>query len=114
MKGKKRFSCFKTVSNTLAINPSVAGSRNIPTLTVMGRKQWIGFKGAPTQQLLSFHTPLVRERLGLGLTVGNRVIGIFEMQAGSMGLSYSPNRANEFALRIGLQGSARRLGFRLF
>lgn len=98
--------------NTLAINPGVAGSRDIPTLTLTGRKQWIGFKGAPTQQLLSFHTPLGSKRLGLGLTVGNRAVGIFETQTGSLALSYSPIRTKDFALRIGLQGSARRLGFK--
>ena len=40
------------------INPAVAGSRDIPTLTLMTRNQWMGFKGAPVQQSLSFHSPL--------------------------------------------------------
>ena len=98
--------------NTLAINPGVAGSRDIPTLTLTARKQWMNFKGAPTQQNLSFHTPLLSKRLGFGLTFGNRKIGIFEAQTASLALSYSPIRTEDFALRIGLQGSARRLGFK--
>ena len=98
--------------NTLAINPGVAGSRDIPTFTLTTRKQWMGFKGAPTQQNLSFHSPLLSKRLGIGLTFGNRSIGIFEAQTAAMALSYSPIRTKDFAIRIGLQGSARRLGFR--
>lgn len=98
--------------NTLAINPGVAGSRDIPTLTLSARKQWMGFKGAPLQQNLSFHTPLISKRLGFGVTIGNRSIGIFEAQTASLALSYSPIRTKDFALRIGLQGSARRLSFR--
>jgi type IX secretion system PorP/SprF family membrane protein len=98
--------------NTLAINPGVAGSRDIPTLTLTARKQWMGFKGAPIEQNLSFHTPLLSKRLGFGLTFGNRNISIFEAQTASLALSYSPIRTKDFALRIGLQGSARRLGFK--
>jgi type IX secretion system PorP/SprF family membrane protein len=98
--------------NTLAINPGVAGSRDIPTLTLTARKQWMGFNGAPTQQNVSFHTPLLSKRLGFGLTFGNRTVSIFEAQTASMALSYSPIRTKDFALRIGLQGSARRLGFK--
>jgi type IX secretion system PorP/SprF family membrane protein len=98
--------------NILAINPGVAGSRDIPTLTLTARKQWMGFKGAPLQQNLSFHTPFLSKRLGFGLTFDNRSISIFEAQTASLALSYSPIRTKDFALRIGLQGSARRLGFR--
>jgi type IX secretion system PorP/SprF family membrane protein len=98
--------------NTLAINPGVAGSREIPTLTLTARKQWMGFKGAPLQQNVSFNTPFLSKRLGLGLTFSNRNISIFETQTASLALSYSPIRTKDFALRIGLQGSARRFGFK--
>jgi type IX secretion system PorP/SprF family membrane protein len=98
--------------NALAVNPGVAGSRDIPTLTLTARKQWMGFKGAPLQQNVSFHTPFLSKRLGFGLTFSNRSISIFETQTASLALSYSPIRTKDFALRIGLQGSARRFGFK--
>ena len=97
--------------NALAINPGVAGSRDIPTFTLMTRNQWIGFKGAPVQQNLSFHSPLLSKRLGFGFTLGNRQVGIFSTQTTSIALSYSPIRTKDFALRIGLQGSAKRMAF---
>lgn len=98
--------------NTVAINPAVAGSRDIPTMTLTTRNQWVGFKGAPIQQNLSFHSPVLSKRLGIGVTLGNRSIGITQYQSTSLALSYSPIRTENFQLRFGLQGSARRLGFR--
>jgi type IX secretion system PorP/SprF family membrane protein len=98
--------------NTLAINPAVAGSSDAPTLTLTARKQWMGFNGAPVQQNLGFHTPFMSKRLGLGITVSNRHIGIFDAQTASLALSYSPIRTQNFSIRMGLQGSLRRMGFR--
>lgn len=97
--------------NALTINPAVSGSRDIPTLTLMTRNQWMGFKGAPVQQSLSFHSPLFSKRLGFGVALSNRHIGIFSSQTASMAWSYSPIRTKDFMLRIGLQGSAKRLAF---
>lgn len=97
--------------NALPINPAVSGSRDVPTMTLMTRNQWIGFKGAPVQQSLSFHSPLFSKRLGFGVALSNRHIGIFNSQTASMAWSYSPIRTKDFMLRIGLQGSAKRLAF---
>lgn len=98
--------------NSVALNPAVSGSRDIPTMTLTTRNQWVGFKGAPVQQNLSFHTPFVSKRLGLGLTLGNRGIGITQTQSTSFALSYSPIKTENFQLRFGLQGSIRRLSFK--
>ena len=97
--------------NTVAINPAVAGSRDIPTMTLTTRNQWVGFKGAPIQQNMSFHTPFLSKRLGMSMTLGNRSIGIFRSQTTSLALSYSPVKTENFQIRFGLQGSARRLAF---
>jgi type IX secretion system PorP/SprF family membrane protein len=98
--------------NTLAINPGVAGSKETPTFTLLSRYQWIGFKGAPMQQNLSFHTAAFdSKRLGFGLNLSNRKSGIFSSQVATMSWSYSPIKTENFSVRIGLSGSVRRLGF---
>ena len=97
--------------NALIINPAVAGSRGIPTMTLTTRNQWVGIKGAPVQQNLSFHTPFLSKRLGFGMTLGNRNIGIFSTQTSAISLSYSPVKTENFQIRFGLQGSAKRLAF---
>jgi type IX secretion system PorP/SprF family membrane protein len=61
--------------NTLVVNPAYAGSRDALTITALHRSQWVGFKGAPTTQTITAHTPLRNEHIGLGLSVVNDKIG---------------------------------------
>jgi type IX secretion system PorP/SprF family membrane protein len=99
--------------NALTINPAIAGSREIPTFTLMSRNQWIGFKGAPVQQNLSFHSPMLSKRLGVGVAIANRRVGIFDGQTGSFALSYSTILVKDFSIRVGLQASAKRFAVKL-
>ncbi|EAY28129.1 PorP/SprF family type IX secretion system membrane protein [Microscilla marina] len=62
--------------NGLAINPAYAGSRDVFSVTGLFRKQWTGIEGAPVTQTLSGHLPLIKDRIGLGLTLVNDKIGI--------------------------------------
>jgi len=61
--------------NTQAINPAYAGSRDALTITGLHRSQWVGFDGAPTTQTLTAHTPILSDKIGLGLSVLNDKIG---------------------------------------
>jgi type IX secretion system PorP/SprF family membrane protein len=61
--------------NTLAVNPAYAGSRDALTITLLGRKQWVSFPGAPTTQTLTLHAPIMDNKLGLGLSILNDKIG---------------------------------------
>ena len=61
--------------NTLSVNPGYAGSRDALTVTALYRAQWVGFKGAPTTQTITMHTPLRNRNIGLGLSVLNDKIG---------------------------------------
>lgn len=61
--------------NQLIINPAYAGSREALTASAVWREQWVGLDGAPSTQVLSVHSPLPNEKVGLGLTVQNDHIG---------------------------------------
>ena len=61
--------------NTLSVNSGYAGSRNALTITGLTRHQWVGLDGAPTTQTLTAHTPLLHEKLGVGLSVVQDKIG---------------------------------------
>ena len=61
--------------NTQSINPAYAGSRDALTVTALHRSQWAGFEGAPTTQTLTAHTPILNDKLGIGLSVLNDKIG---------------------------------------
>ena len=55
--------------NGLAINPAYAGSRDVLSSSIMYRKQWMGFDGAPATSTFSAHTPLKNRKIGLGLQI---------------------------------------------
>jgi type IX secretion system PorP/SprF family membrane protein len=66
------------VVNALAINPAFAGCQDALSFTASYRNQWVGFNDAPKSYILSVHTPVLNDRVGLGLLVENNSIGIFK------------------------------------
>jgi type IX secretion system PorP/SprF family membrane protein len=63
--------------NGLAINPAFAGCHDALSATIMYRNQWPGFKDAPKSYILSLHTPIENDRMGLGLLIKKNSIGIY-------------------------------------
>jgi type IX secretion system PorP/SprF family membrane protein len=95
--------------NKLALNPGYAGSHNSACFTGLYRNQWIGLEGAPKTQLLSFDTPVLDKRVGIGLTINRTTIGISEK------LTLEGNYAYRIPigkghLGIGIQASVRYIG----
>ncbi len=64
--------------NALAINPAYAGRQDALSLTASYRNQWVGFRDAPKSYILTVHSPVYNDRIGLGLLVENNSIGIFK------------------------------------
>jgi type IX secretion system PorP/SprF family membrane protein len=65
------------ILNGLAINPAFAGCHDALSATIMYRNQWIGFEDAPKRYMLSVHTPVENDRMGLGLLIEKNSIGIY-------------------------------------
>ncbi|MCH8318577.1 MAG: type IX secretion system membrane protein PorP/SprF [Bacteroidetes bacterium] len=76
--------------NPLVLNPAYAGSREALSMVLLHRSQWWGFKGAPSTQTFSVHTPLIigtksdkrkrsraleSKKIGVGLNLINDNIG---------------------------------------
>jgi type IX secretion system PorP/SprF family membrane protein len=66
------------VYNALPINPAFAGCHDALSATILYRNQWVGFKDAPKSQMLTVHTPVYNDRIGLGLLIEKNSIGIFK------------------------------------
>jgi type IX secretion system PorP/SprF family membrane protein len=66
------------IYNALSINPAFAGSEGALSTSIFYRNQWIGFKDAPKSQMLSVHAPVFNDRIGLGLLIENKTVGIFK------------------------------------
>ncbi len=61
--------------NALAINPAYSGSHDAIS-SIIGYRRWNGFEWSPSTMLLSIHTPLNNEKIGLGLFIMNDKYGI--------------------------------------
>ena len=75
--------------NPVLINPAYAGSQEAIQVTGTVRDQWTGLKGAPKTQVLSIHSPLKTENIGIGLTVLNYQLGITKNTGVYADLAYS-------------------------
>jgi len=90
--------------NTLAVNPAYAGSREALTLTALHRSQWVGFDGAPISQTLTLHSPILNNKLGLGLTVINDNIGPTNFTSFYADFAYKIKVSEKGNLSLGLKG----------
>jgi type IX secretion system PorP/SprF family membrane protein len=66
------------VYDALSINPAFAGCHDALSATISYRNQWVGFKDSPKSDMLSVHTPVDNDRIGLGLLIEKNSIGIFK------------------------------------
>ncbi|WP_300660879.1 type IX secretion system membrane protein PorP/SprF [Fluviicola sp.] len=90
--------------NTLVINPAYAGSRDALTFTALGRFQWVGFKGAPTTQTFTAHTPIAKKNIGLGLSVMNDKIGPTNNTSLNVDFAYRLKLSTKARLCFGVNG----------
>ncbi len=90
--------------NTLAVNPGYAGSRDALTVTALNRSQWTGFKGAPTTQTLTLHTPLKSDKIGIGFSVVNDQIGPLKNTSAYIDFAYMIKLNAKSKLSFGLKG----------
>lgn len=58
------------------VNPGYAGSHEYANLTLIARKQWVGFDGAPLTSYLSFDMPFADKHIGAGAILSNDMIGV--------------------------------------
>lgn len=65
----------QNILNHLRINPAYAGYQETPNVSVFHRSQWVGFKGAPSTQTVSFDMPVKRAKFAFGGSVSRDKIG---------------------------------------
>ena len=97
--------------NKLLLNPAFAGAREVGSIMVLHRSQWIGFDGAPSTQFLSFDSPIAGNRAGIGATIYRDKIGVNENLLANLSYSYSLVKTEKVNLKLGLQGAVKRYSF---
>lgn len=94
------------IMNKLFVNPAYAGYKETPHFALMHRSQWLGFKGAPMTQVLSFDLPLKRNEFAFGSTIMHDRIGPSTRLTVSIDFAYRFKLSNRGTLSLGLKGVA--------
>jgi type IX secretion system PorP/SprF family membrane protein len=53
--------------NMVNINPAYAGSRGVPSLSLLWREQWSGMPGSPTTKSVTYDMPMKDKQYGIGI-----------------------------------------------
>lgn len=94
--------------NKMALNPAFAGHEKYTGLTMMIRDQWNGIPGAPKTQMLTANFPRMGgDKLGIGVTIKSRQIGIFKDNTLSGIYSYKFLFGENSLLSMGVELSGR-------
>lgn len=89
--------------NTQAINPAYAGMWEKIGFISLVRKQWLGIDKSPFTQMVSFHSPLNNEYVGVGLNVINDRLAYEERLSVFADYSYELLMTSERRLRLGMK-----------
>jgi type IX secretion system PorP/SprF family membrane protein len=89
--------------NTLAINPAYAGSRDVLSLTALGRYQWIGVPGSPTTYSFTLDMPVKNEKMGLGIMAYTDAIGVARTTGINIPYAYRVRLGSRTTMSLGAQ-----------
>jgi type IX secretion system PorP/SprF family membrane protein len=88
--------------NKLAFNPAYAGSREQLSVVMLGRRQWMGFDGAPKTENIGIHMPSGDERHGFGLNFVHDVLGYTASTGATANYAFRIPVGDEGYLSLGL------------
>jgi type IX secretion system PorP/SprF family membrane protein len=89
--------------NNIYVNPAYAGSRDLMTVGLIHRSQWIGLDGAPQTQNFYIHSPLKNKALNLGFSLVNDKIGPLHQTMFYGDFAYRFNITENTRLAFGLK-----------
>ncbi len=94
----------KYMFNSLVYNPAYAGSKEFMSVSLLHRTQWWNIPGGPNTQSFTIHSPLRNERVGLGMSLINDVIGPTHTISANLSYAYRIPVGEKAKLSVGLQG----------
>lgn len=87
--------------NQMVINPGYAGARDAIAIVADVRKQWVGIEGSPGTAAFSVHSPVLNNKLGIGLNVVSDRLGAKASNGIYANLAYILKLGNTSKLSFG-------------
>lgn len=101
--GQQDIQVSQYMFNHLLLNPGYAGSKDYMMATLLYRKQWASFDGAPETQVASIHGPLGLTNFGWGLLVSHDQIGVTDRTDMYLNGAYHLRLGEKTKLGVGLR-----------
>lgn len=92
------------MENLQTINPAYAGSKEMLSLMLVARNQWVSLPDAPDTRSIAMHTPVKGTLMGIGASLLRDKVGPVTQTGFYVDYSYRLNLANEHTLALGLKG----------
>lgn len=89
--------------NPLLLNPAYAGSKDYMMATLLYRKQWVSFKGAPETEIATLHGPLGLTQFGWGGVLSHDKIGVTDRTDAYANAAYQLKLNNKLRLGVGIR-----------
>lgn len=87
--------------NPTLINPAFAGFKEMGSINLAYRNQWIGFDGAPKTLMASVNSPFLNQRLGAGLNIIADRAGARDFNIIAANLCYNLKLSSKLTLGAG-------------
>lgn len=91
------------MENLMTVNPAYAGSKDLLSLMIVSRDQWVTMADAPDTRTIAVHTPVTNTNMGLGLSILNDQIGPVKQTGLYFDYSYTLHFNNQHNLALGLK-----------
>lgn len=91
------------MENIMTINPAYAGSKDLLSMMVISRNQWVTMADAPVTRTFAIHSPVTNTNTGLGLSFLSDQINPIKQTGLYMDYSYTLHFSNNRNLALGLK-----------
>jgi len=91
------------MENLITVNPAYAGSKDVLSMMVVSRNQWVSLPNAPVSRTFSMHSPIKQTNMGLGLSILADHVGPIKQTGVYADYSYRLFFSNKLTLGLGLK-----------
>ena len=91
------------MENLMTINPAYAGSKDLLSMMVVSRNQWVSMADAPVTRTFAIHSPVTNTNMGLGLSFLSDQIWPIKQTGMYVDYSYILKFSNRRNLALGLK-----------
>lgn len=92
------------MENLLTLNPAYAGSKDLLSMMVVSRNQWVSMPGAPRTRTFAMHSPVYGAKMGLGFSFLSDNVGPVKQTGVYADYSYTLSFSDRRSLSLGLKG----------